>query len=150
MGEIDLKLLTLLQKSARMPMKTLSQAVKLPSPAVSARLSHMERGGMIRGYTAEFDIQKIGCHIPAYVWLDLPNERKTEFLELAPACPQMQMMKCSCVTGAYSILPKAGGASTQALDRLLGYMQAFGRAETQIVLSSPVPPRGIMPDAGEM
>ena len=42
MDEIDLKLLRLLQKNSRTPIKTLAGEVRLSSPAVSARIERLE------------------------------------------------------------------------------------------------------------
>ena len=45
MDEIDLKLLRLLQKNSRTPIKTLAGEVRLSSPAVSARIERLEKQG---------------------------------------------------------------------------------------------------------
>ena len=47
MDEIDLKLLRLLQKNSRTPIKTLAGEVRLSSPAVSARIERLEKQGYI-------------------------------------------------------------------------------------------------------
>lgn len=43
MDRIDKKIITLLQKNARMPLKALAEQVFLSSPAVSARIERLER-----------------------------------------------------------------------------------------------------------
>ena len=55
MDEIDLKLLRLLQKNARTPIKALAGEVRLSSPAVSARIERLENQGVIRAYTLDVD-----------------------------------------------------------------------------------------------
>ncbi len=141
MDEIDLKLIQLLQQNARASLKALSAAVRMSSPAVSARIDRLEREGIIRGYTAEIDAQKLGFHILAYINLDLAPERRPEFIAFAEACSNV--IECSCVTGVYSMLLKVGHPSTQELDALIGQLQQFGKTETQIVFSTPVPPRAL-------
>ena len=42
------------------------------------------------------------------------------------------------------LLDKVSFASTQELDGFIGRLQKFGKTETQIVFSSPVPPRAIV------
>lgn len=141
MDEIDVKLLSLLQKNARAPIKALSQEVNLSSPAVSARIDRLERTGVIRGYTAEIDPLQMGYHILAYIHLDLSPTEKPQFIPFVTSCPNV--IECNCVTGAFSMLIKVSYPSTQELDSFIGRLQQFGKTETQIVFSSPVAPRGI-------
>ena len=48
------------------------------------------------------------------------------------------------MTGNYSMLIKVSFASTQELDGFIGRLQKFGKTETQVVFSAPVPPRAIV------
>ena len=43
MDDIDKKIINLLQENARIPLKSLAEHVYLSSPAVSARIEHLER-----------------------------------------------------------------------------------------------------------
>ena len=76
MDEIDLKLLRLLQKNSRTPIKTLAGEVRLSSPAVSARIERLEKQGVIRAYTLDLDPLQLGHHILAYVHLDMQPAQK--------------------------------------------------------------------------
>ena len=131
MDEIDLKLLRLLQKNSRTPIKTLAGEVRLSSPAVSARIERLEKQGVIRAYTLDL-----------YVHLDMQPAQKAEFYPFIAAIPNV--LECNCVTGNYSMLIKVSFPSTQDLDGFIGKLQQFGKTETQIVFSSPVPPRAIV------
>lgn len=142
MDEIDVKLIQLLQKNSRSPIKYLAQEVSLSSPAVSARIERLERAGVIRGYTLDLDPLQLGHHILAYINLDMTPSDKPRFIPFVSACPNV--LECNCVTGPYSMLIKVSYPSTQELDAFIGRLQQFGKTETQIVFSSPVPPRGIM------
>lgn len=142
MDEIDLKLLRLLQKNARSPIKHLSAEVSLSSPAVSARIERLERQGVIRGYTTDLDPLKLGYHILAYISLDMSPVDKPKFIPFISTVPNV--IECNCVTGNYSMLIKVAYPSTQELDGFIGQLQQFGKTETQIVFSSPVAPRGLM------
>ena len=79
MDEIDLKLLRLLQKNARTPIKALAGEVRLSSPAVSARIERLEKQGVIRAYTLDLDPLQLGHHILAYIHLDMQPTQKEEF-----------------------------------------------------------------------
>ena len=66
MDRIDKKIITLLQKNARMPLKALAEQVFLSSPAVSARIERLEKEQIISGYEAKVNPFKLGyqsgCH----------------------------------------------------------------------------------------
>ncbi|WP_283673782.1 Lrp/AsnC family transcriptional regulator [Butyricicoccus sp. Marseille-Q5471] len=142
MDEIDMKLLQLLQKNSRSPIKYLAKEVSLSSPAVSARIERLEKRGVIRGYTLDLDPLQLGQHILAYINLDMQPAQKTEFYPFIGSCANV--LECNCVTGNYSMLIKVSFPSTQDLDSFIGQLQKFGKTETQIVFSAPVPPRGLV------
>ncbi len=142
MDQIDQKLISILQENARMPLKAIAQQVFLSAPAVSARIEKLEAQGMILGYHAEVNRQKLGYHIVAFISLELSAQQKPEFYPFVAACPNV--LECDCVTGVYSMLIKVAFASTQELDQFIGQLQHFGNTSTQIVFSTPVPHRDIV------
>lgn len=141
MDNIDKKLLQLLQENARYPLKYLASQVYLSSPAVSARIERLEKSGIISGYHASVTPVTLGYHITAFINMALDPRQKPEFYPFISACPNV--MECNCVTGAFSMLIKVCFPSTMELDTFIGQLQKFGNTETQIVFSTPVPPRGI-------
>ena len=51
MDDLDRKILSLLAKNARMPVKEIAEQISLTSPAVSSRIHKLETDGIISGYT---------------------------------------------------------------------------------------------------
>lgn len=139
MDAIDLRLITLLQKNARMPLKSLAAEVYLSSPATAARIERLEREGIILGYSARLDLKKIDLPITAFINLDLDPKQKPTFYPFIRSYPNV--LECNCVTGRYSQLIKVAFESTEALDTFVGELNAFGHTETQIAFSSPQPAR---------
>ena len=76
MDAIDRKILQLLERDARMPLKQLAKAVYLSSPAVSARIRNLEQQGILTGYRAVVDIQRIGYPIQAFINLEMEPRQK--------------------------------------------------------------------------
>ena len=142
MDTIDRKILTILQQNARTPLKVIAEQVFLSSPAVSARIERLDKHGVSRAYTLDLDSLQPGHHILAYVHLDMQPAHKAKFYPFIAAIPNV--LECNCVTGNYSMLIKVSFPSTQDLDGFIGKLQQFGKTETQIVFSSPVPPRAIV------
>ena len=141
MDKIDIKILSLLQENSRYPLKFLAEKVFLSSPAVSARIERLEKQGIITGYHATLDPLTLGFHITAFINLTLEPHQKAEFYPFVESCPNV--LECNCVTGTYSMLIKVCFPSTQELDHFIGQLQTYGKTETQIVFSTPVPSRGI-------
>lgn len=141
MDAIDLKLITLLQKNARTPLKQLAEQVFLSSPATAARIEKLEKDGIIKGYSAELDMKKIGFPIISFINLELQPSQKPVFYPFI--CAHPNVLECSCVTGHYSHIIKVAFETTEALDAFIGELQQFGLTETQIAFSSPQEPRGV-------
>lgn len=139
--KIDKMIIALLQENARYPLKHLAGKVFLSSPAVSARIERLEKSGIITGYHADVNNIALGFHITAFINLSLDPKRKPEFYPFIESCPNV--LECDCVTGSFSMHMKVCFPSTQELDIFIGQLQQFGSTETQIVFSTPVPPRGI-------
>ncbi|BCJ93280.1 AsnC family transcriptional regulator [Anaerocolumna cellulosilytica] len=141
MDHVDEQILTILQKNARTPLKIIADQVFLSSPAVAARISKLEKDGIIKGYHAEVNWLKLGYHITAFINLEVEPYQKTEFYPFIKSCPNV--LECNCVTGHYAMLLKVAFPSTMELDSFIGQIQKFGRTSTQIVFSTAVEHRGI-------
>jgi len=141
MDKIDFKIIELLQKNARYPLKHIAEEVFLSTPAVSARIEKLEQSGVITGYAARVDPFKLGYNIKAFINLEMTPKQKAEFYPFIAECPNV--LECNCVTGKYSMLIKVAYHTTLELDTFIGKLQKFGNTETQIVFSTAVEARGI-------
>lgn len=141
MDSIDIKILSLLQKNARMPLKQIAESVFLSSPATAARIERLESDGIIGGYHAEVNLKKLGFPIIAFINLELEPNQKPEFYPFI--CSHPNVLECNCVTGHFSMHIKVAFDSTDNLDLFIGNLQKFGKTETQIAFSTPQEPRGV-------
>ncbi len=143
----DLEILKILKGNARTPVKTIAAKVFLSAPTVAARISAMEKAGIIRGYRAEINESVLGHPVHAFINLEVAPERRTELYPFLDASPNV--VECSHVTGEYSVLIQGTFESTDALDKFIGRLQDFGRTKTQIVFSNVVRYRGFSLDIGQ-
>ena len=141
MDKIDLKIIELLQKNARFPLKHLAEEVFLSTPAVSSRIEKLQEAGIITGYTANINPIKLGYNIKAFINLEVSPKQKPDFYPFIKSCPNV--LECNCVTGKYSMLIKVAYHTTEELDEFINEIQKFGNTETQIVFSTAVEHRGI-------
>lgn len=145
MDAIDLKLISLLQSNARVPLKQLAEQVFLSSPATATRIERLEREGIIKGYSAVIDHKKLGFPIIAFINLEVQPVQKAEFYPFISSHPNV--LECNCVTGHYSMLIKVAFETTEALDGFIGKLQTYGSTETQIVFSTALEHRGVEVEA---
>ena len=59
MDKIDRKIVNILQTNARASLKDLSKECFISSPAIAARISKLERSGIIKGYQADTFMLKL-------------------------------------------------------------------------------------------
>ena len=141
LDNIDKKIIEILQINARTPVKEIAKEVFLSSPAVSARIDHLEKSGVITGYHAQLNPEFLGYHIKAFINLEVEPFQKKEFYPFIQDVPNV--IECNCVTGEYSMLIEVGFQSTVELDHFINVLQKFGRTKTLIVFSTSVEHRNL-------
>ena len=60
LDSVDKKIIGMLQKNARIPVKEIAKEVYLSSPAVSARISRLEKEGILKGFHAQVNYEAFG------------------------------------------------------------------------------------------
>ena len=128
MDDLDRKILTLLAKNARMPVKEIAEQVSLTSPAVSSRIHKLETDGIISGYTITLNRPADRMYVDALISLSVAPSKQDAFLELLQN--SREVLQCYHVTGAYTFLVKVSCGILQ--------FQKLGTTSTQIILSTPV------------
>ena len=145
MDKIDRKIINSLQKNARASLKDLSQECFISSPAIAARISKLEKAGIINGYHSSINMEKIGFHVRAFIQVQLEPRQKKDFYPYVQSIPNV--VECNCVTGDYSEIMEVVFPSTTDLDDFINTIQQrFGKTSTQIVFSTSVSHRGIQLD----
>ncbi|MFZ2354002.1 Lrp/AsnC family transcriptional regulator [Paucilactobacillus nenjiangensis] len=145
MDQIDRRIISILQKNARTSLKTLSESCFISSPAIAARITRLEKSGVIANYQTTVDYQKLDYHVKAFIRVQLNPNQKKEFYPYVASIPNI--LECNCVTGDYSELLEVVFESTEALDSFVNDLQQFGKTSTQIVFSTSVERRGLDLDA---
>ncbi len=140
---IDRQILEILERDARTPLKKIAAAVFLSPPAVSARIERMEQRGVITGYRALLDPQRLGYAITALINIAILPKHQPAFAQFVKGCSNVT--ECYHVAGTYSMLLKACFATTGQVDSFVESLQRYGKTQTQIVLSTVVEPREVEP-----
>lgn len=134
LDKIGINILSELQTNARTTFSEIGRRVGLSSPAVAERVTKMEESGIITGYMARIEPDKIGHPILSFIYLTtMPDQYSVvyEFIEETP-----EILECHCVSGSESFLLKARTRSIPDLDGLVEQLTRFGNTKTSIVLST--------------
>lgn len=73
LDDIDLRLLTLLQQNAKLTMKDLAERLGMTTTPVFERIKRMERDGVIDGYVALVNADKVGRPLVIFCNLSMPD-----------------------------------------------------------------------------
>ncbi len=141
LDRVGQQILNILQENARIPYSELGRQVALSAPAVIERVRKMEDAGIISGYHARVDANKVGWPIMAFVSLSTRSELYPRVVELAETEPGI--LECHHVSGNESFVMKVHAASIQDLETLIERLSPFGQTKSLIVLSSPVNKPGL-------
>ncbi len=137
--EIDLRILDMLQRNGKLSQAKIAGAVGLTTPSVNERIKKMERHGMIKGFVALLDHEKMGFPLTAYVDVALEHPRfEKSFIDDLEKLLGVQ--ECHYIAGeyAYRLKVKASDPATLAdfLQRRLLAIKGVSRVRTQVSLSS--------------
>jgi len=136
LDEIGWKILVELQQHARMSFSELGRRVGLSVPAVTERVRKMEDAGIITGYHAVINAEKVGYPIIAYIRMSVSGDVSSKITSLIAGMPEV--IECHKGTGGDSFIMKIRVTTVHHLERVIEKLLPFGTTSTSIVLSSPV------------
>ncbi|GAB4225199.1 MAG: Lrp/AsnC family transcriptional regulator [Methyloligellaceae bacterium] len=120
LDSIDQHLLALLQQNGRMPVSELAQQVGLTASPCLRRIKMLEEAGVIRGYGAFVDQDKIGLPVSVFVSIKLEKQREEAleaFERAVRDCPEV--VECYLMTGPRDYLLRVVARDLAAYERFL-------------------------------
>lgn len=121
----DLQLLAELQRDGRQTNAELAERVHLSASACLRRVQRLEREGVIRGYRAETDAERLGLGLQAFVRVQLRHHDATSIESFAVLVNQWdEVIACHALTGDMDYLLQVAVRDLEhfshfLLDRLL-------------------------------
>jgi Lrp/AsnC family transcriptional regulator, leucine-responsive regulatory protein len=129
----DARILEELQRDARITMAELGRRVHLSQPAVTERVRKLELNGVIRGYRAIVDPQRLGYGIRALVRVGrVEYQRMVKLIEQAP-----EVVNAWNFTGEDSWIMEIAVIDVEHLDAVVTRFCILSDTSTSIVLNAP-------------
>ncbi len=121
LDRIDLKILDILQKNARIAMTDLADKVGLSATPCTERVRRLERDGVITGYHARVNPHALGRGLLVFVEIKLSAKSGEVFERVKNEIRYVpEVMECHLVSGDFDYLVKARIAEMGEYRRLLG------------------------------
>ncbi|AMA44603.1 Lrp/AsnC family transcriptional regulator [Pseudomonas monteilii] len=139
MDRYDRLILAALLENGRASFAQLARHVNLSAPAVAERVAKLEASGVITGYTAKVNLDRIGLPIQCLVELRLSHHGNPQAYEALARIPQLT--QCHRVTGDACVVLLAAVGSMEELETVIDQIAQFGFSKTSIILSSPIEQR---------
>ncbi|HEY4020733.1 MAG TPA: Lrp/AsnC family transcriptional regulator [Pseudonocardiaceae bacterium] len=141
--QTDVRILEALQRDGRASYAELAREVSMSPSAVAERVRRLEECGVISGYSAVVDPDRLGLTILAFVRLRYPNGNYKPFHDLLAVTPEV--VEAHHVTGEDCFVLKVLTRSMAHLEQVTGRIGGLGSITTNVVYSSPLPRRAITP-----
>ena len=145
MDPTDWRLLEELQRDGRASFADLARVVAMSPSAVAERVRRMEEAGVIAGYRAAVDPERVGLQVMAFVRLRYPTGNYRPFHALLDSTPEI--IEAHHVTGEDCFVLKVLTRSMRHLEEVTGRISGLGPVTTSVVYSSPLPGRALKPGA---
>ncbi|TDQ01859.1 MULTISPECIES: Lrp/AsnC family transcriptional regulator [unclassified Leifsonia] len=139
----DRSILAELQRDGRQSIAELARTVHMSNSAVAERVRRLEEAGVITGYRAVIDPERLGYGILAYLRLRYPSSQYKPLHDLLAEIPEV--VEAHHVTGDDCFILKVVATSMRHLEQISGRVGTLGSVTTSVSYSSPFPTRTIVP-----
>lgn len=144
----DSRLLAELQRRADLTAQDLGDLLHLSASQAARRRARLEADGLITGYTARLDPQKLGLTVQAFVQVQMAAhnaDNAAGFVRLVNTLPEV--VGCWTLTGEADYLLRVWVSDLPALNALIHHRllphPAVARVQSQIVMDQPKPDSGL-------
>ncbi len=120
MDQIDRKIVRALQKDGRMTVVDLAEQVGLSATPCARRLDRLQRDGVLTGYAAQVNHEKLGFSVTIFVSVELEKQDRSAIDAFERAIRHFdEVMECYLMTGSRDILLRVVAQDLNAFDSFL-------------------------------
>ncbi|MBI5337939.1 MAG: Lrp/AsnC family transcriptional regulator [Mycolicibacterium rufum] len=147
LDKVDTAILQALQTHGRQSVAELARHITMSHSATAERVRRLEEFGVITGYGAHIDPERLGFSILAFLRLRYPSSNYDPLHRLLADLPEV--LEAHHVTGDDCFIMKVVATDMKHLERLSGRIGTLGSVTTSVVYSSPLPSRPLLPPEGD-
>ena len=142
MDKFDERILHKLKVAGRISNTELAEYIGLSPSACLRRVQELEKQGIIKGYRAILDNEKLGIGIVAYITVGLNSHTKSAQLAFEQAITQSpEVIECHNITGAFEYLLRVETSTLASYKQfhtdVLGTHPQVASINTYVVMDSP-------------
>lgn len=129
MDAIDARIIAALQRDGRQKLADLSEKVGLSPTPLARRIARLEEDGVITGYSARVDQERLGLPLNVFIFVELEHQTRDALDRFETALRRFdEVMECYLMTGTRDVLLRVVAKDLGAFDRFLeeGLMQVPG------------------------
>ena len=114
---IDIRILEALQRDSRPAIADLADTIGLSASACHRRVRALEEAGMIRGYVAELDADKLGIGLHAFVEISLASQSRASLDAFEAAVGRYDdILECYLMAGAADYMLRVAASNLADFD----------------------------------
>jgi DNA-binding Lrp family transcriptional regulator len=135
----DRELLALLKDNARMPISELARKLNVSRTAAQARLSRLERSGVINGYTIRLSDSYQENNIKAIIMIKLPPKKRAKVEQTLKAIPELTSLYS--ISGTFDLSAIVTAPSVPELDKIIdqiGALEGVEETQSSVILSTKI------------
>jgi Lrp/AsnC family leucine-responsive transcriptional regulator len=138
LDDIDLQILKILQRDGRITNADLAKHVDLSPPSVLQRVRALEKAGIIRGYFAHLEPERVGLKLTAWVQISLALHQEQAIERFRRAIQDLpEVLECHHVSGDADFLLKVSVRDMRQYEAFirekLARIKGVGKIQTSFV-----------------
>lgn len=131
---LDTNILNELRKNARISNAEIGRRIGLTGAAVAERIEKMEYEGIIQGYCALLNYDKLDLSVRVLIMFKAQKITHNEMVKMVKHMPEV--LEWYTITGNNCMCLKVAVRTTLHLEAFLVKLQEFGETSTSIILSN--------------
>ncbi len=148
LDDIDLSILSNLQKNGRMTNVELATRAGISAPPCLRRLKSLETSGIIRGYYADIDTSVVGYNFEALCFVSLVRQSASCMKEFVDKIQDMkQIRSCLATTGEFDfilrIVAHDFASYEEFLSQNLSNIDNIGQIKTYVIMKCNKDEKGV-------
>lgn len=127
-------------QNSRISNNALARKINLSQPATHARLKRLKESGVIKGFTADLDYEKLGFELTCFFQVQLKSHLEKDIASFEIEIANMpEILECHYLTGEFDYLIKGAFQGRSELERFmrssLSTLPQVGQIITSLSLS---------------